>query len=158
MFTQETAWEKYLCNSFVYKARTNTTTVWQIKGEFWMSASSNYCSIQVPNCSDLENLSWIDYHIYEVLTLNENGQQHQRLVLTSSAAWNLQQTRECIYNKKEQSCLMGSEKYDDLLGLSTSHHSHCIHMECLLPTWKFSRCCWNPCIFSWLLKIKVCHV
>lgn len=51
-----------------------------------MFASSKCCSTQAPNCSGLEDLSWIDHHIYDLLIWNEGGQQHMRLILTFSAA------------------------------------------------------------------------
>lgn len=118
--------KKDLCNSifsFVYKARAGASPAWQIKCKFCMSASSKRCSTQASTCSGLEDLSWVDHRIYNLLIWNEDGQQHTRLILTFNAAWNLQLTRakcqtgqnevrhiEHKFNNKEGGWLMGSEK------------------------------------------------
>lgn len=51
-----------------------------------MFASSKRCSTEAPNCSCLEELSWIDHHSYDLLIWNEGDQQHMRLILTVNVA------------------------------------------------------------------------
>lgn len=67
-----------------------------------MFANSKYYSTKAPNCSGLEDFSWIDHHIYDLLIWNECCQQYTRLIPTFNEAWYLQLTRaRCQTGQKE---------------------------------------------------------
>lgn len=115
-----------------------------------MFASSKYCSTTAPSCSGLEDFSWIDHHIYDLLIWNGGCQQYTRLILTFNEAWNLQLTRaRCQTGQKEvklREHKFSSNGYGWCIGSEKQGWSQPWYIPSqpiLLTIQQHSRCCWN---------------